>query len=108
MRIPSSRPSRAKSRDVPLFAGSNLSRLRSTWTVLGLTASALLLAACGKEQVLRPAAGKSLPVKPATAPTQPQPANLFAVPPQSRPGRSDELLNRSTDRPDDKFDLPPR
>ena len=67
-----------------------------------------LLAGCGKVQDLRPAAGKSLPRKPATTPSQPSPDDLLAVPTQSRPGRSDELLQRSAERPDDRFDLPPR
>ena len=100
-------PSEAEGRATrgPLGARASTS---STPTVLGLLAATLLLAACGKVQDLQPAAGKALPPKPATAPAQPQPDTLLAVPTQSRPGRSDELLNRSSIRPDDKFDLPPR
>ena len=67
----------------------------------------LILAGCGKVQDLRPKAGKTMPMKPETAPSQPTAQNLLKVPTQSRPGRSDELLSRSADRPDDKFDLPP-
>nr|WP_167075487.1 hypothetical protein [Sphingomonas vulcanisoli] len=70
--------------------------------------SLILLAACGKVQQLQPAAGRALPEKPATMPTQPTAQDLLTVPTQSRPGRSDELLNRSALRPDDKFDLPPQ
>jgi hypothetical protein len=72
-----------------------------------LIGAALLLAGCGKVQYLEPRAGRTLPQKPATAPTQPQAADLLSVPTQYRPGRSDELLNKSAIRPDDRFDLPP-
>ncbi len=70
--------------------------------------AALALAGCGKRQPLVPAAGKALPVKPATSPTRPTSTQLLASPPQMRPGRSDELLTKSQTRPDDHFDLPPR
>ena len=70
-------------------------------------AGLLLLAACGKQQPLVPASGKSLPVKPATSPNQPTAAQLLVPPAQYRPGRSDELLTKSQERPDDHFDLPP-
>ena len=79
----------------------------SARTVLGVSVI-LLLSGCGKVQDLRPATGKTFPVKPATAANPPSAGDLLRVPTQSRPGRSDELLNRSADRPDDKFDLPPR
>nr|WP_174273579.1 hypothetical protein [Sphingomonas bacterium] len=70
-------------------------------------AGLILLAACGKVQSLQPAAGRPLPLKPATAPVRPDAAALLAVPTQYRPGRSDELLSKSAIRPDDRFDLPP-
>jgi hypothetical protein len=100
------RSSRAKSRDVSR-ALRDVSRLRSTRTALGF---ALLvgLAACGKQQRLRPLVGEPLPVTPATSPAQPTPDQLLANSPTLRPGRSDELLTRSQQRPDDRFDLPPR
>ncbi|PZU11930.1 hypothetical protein [Sphingomonas sp.] len=66
------------------------------------------LAGCGKMQKLAPAAGKALPVKPATSPNQPDAVQLLASPTQFRPGRSDDLLYKSQVRPDDHFDLPPR
>jgi ABC-type uncharacterized transport system auxiliary subunit len=75
-------------------------------TVLLLSA-ALLLAACGKKQALEPAAGHALPEKPATSPAQPTADQLLVPPPSFRPGRSDELLTKSSTRPDDRFDLPP-
>jgi hypothetical protein len=70
--------------------------------------AAVALAGCGKRQSLVPASGKALPVKPATSPTQPDADALLASPSQLRPGRSDELLTKSSVRPDDHFDLPPR
>lgn len=67
----------------------------------------LPLAACGKQEGLRPAEGRTLPVKPALAPTRPTVDQLLAVDPQTRPERSDELLKQSEERRDDRFDLPP-
>jgi predicted small lipoprotein YifL len=75
---------------------------------IALVLLATALAGCGKRQPLVPAVGKALPVKPATAPTQPTSTQLLASPSQMRPGRSDELLTKSQTRPDDHFDLPPR
>lgn len=67
-----------------------------------------LLAACGDEQMLTPARGASLPIKPLTAATQPDADHLLLPTAQARPGRSDELLIRSQVRRDDHFDLPPQ
>ncbi len=67
----------------------------------------LLLSASGAVQGLTPAPGKSLPVKPATAPAQPSADQLLSQMPTAKPGRSDELLIKSQPRPDDRFDLPP-
>jgi hypothetical protein len=83
-----------------------VSQLRSTRTVLGC-AVLLLLTGCGAVQGLTPRPGGTLPVKPATAPAQPQPTDLLAQQPTVKPGRSDELLTRSQPRNDDRFDLPP-
>ena len=71
-------------------------------------AALLLLAGCGEQQGLTPAPGKSLPVKPATAPAAPTPDQLLTPTQIARPGRSDELLTKSQPRRDDRFDLPPR
>ena len=68
---------------------------------------ALALAACGKQEVLHPPQGASLPVKPAMAATQPTVDQLLTPSAQQRPGRSEELLLKSEERPDDRFDLPP-
>ncbi len=67
----------------------------------------LLLAGCGKQETLHPAEGASLPVKPAMAATQPTVDQLLTPTTQQRPGRSEELLLKSEERPDDRFDLPP-
>lgn len=73
-----------------------------------LAATALLaLAACGKRDALKPAEGHSLPPKPATAATQPDVPALLTPPIETRPGRSDDVLRRSEERPDDRFNLPP-
>jgi hypothetical protein len=66
------------------------------------------LAACGGRQTLRPAAGQSLPPKPATAPVQPTAAQLLTPPTDVRPQRSDELLTRSQPREADPFNKPPK
>ena len=69
---------------------------------------ALLLSACGGREALRPRAGESLPPKPAFAETRPTAAELIEPSTQARPERSDELLRRSEEREDDRFDLPPQ
>lgn len=65
------------------------------------------LAACGREQMVKPRPGEALPPQPATAPAQPMPAELMQPQTQARPQRTDELLTRPDTRPDDRFDLPP-
>ncbi|PTQ07802.1 hypothetical protein CLG96_16795 [Sphingomonas oleivorans] len=67
----------------------------------------LLLAACGSRETLKPVAGKSLPPKPAMASQAPSVDQLLTSPTDQRPGRSEELLTKSQERPDDRFDLPP-
>lgn len=68
---------------------------------------ALSLAACGSRQELRPKEGASLPPKPYAVGEDPTPLQLMTPETQSRPGRSDSLLDRSQERRNDKFDLPP-
>lgn len=72
-----------------------------------LAAPLLLLTACGKKQALAPASGHQLPQRAATSPGQLNADQLLTPPPAFRPGRSDELLTKSSTRPDDRFDLPP-
>ena len=74
--------------------------------------SAILLlafatAACGKVETLRPAAGESLPQKPAQAARAPTADELLTPPPIARPSRTSNTLRRSEEREDDRFDLPP-
>jgi hypothetical protein len=70
-------------------------------------AAILPLAACGGRQPLRPAPGDSMPVTPAMAAKAPTAAELLEAPPIARPERVNELLKRSEEREDDRFDLPP-
>lgn len=73
-----------------------------------VTATFLLsLAGCGSRQDLRPAEGQSLPVAPAMATSTPTPAELLEPPPIARPERVNEVLRRSEEREEDRFDLPP-
>ena len=65
------------------------------------------LAACGGRVDLKPAAGNTMPPKPAGAPQAPTIAELMQATPQARPQRNAELLIRSGERSDDEFDLPP-
>ncbi|HTU13216.1 MAG TPA: hypothetical protein VMG08_20170 [Allosphingosinicella sp.] len=69
--------------------------------------AAMLLGACGLREPLRPAPGESMPPAPAMAPRPLTTDELLTPPPQGRPGRVDELLRRSEEREDDRFDLPP-
>jgi predicted small lipoprotein YifL len=73
-----------------------------------LIASLLSLAACGVRAPLQPEPGESLPVAPETAPSQPTAEELLRRPPIAAPARVDELLTRSEERADDRFDLPPQ
>ena len=72
-----------------------------------LLALALATTACGRKVALQPAAGQSLPVKPATAAAQPTPAALLTPSSQARPGRVDDAVSSSRAREEDPFDLPP-
>ena len=67
----------------------------------------LALSACGERAALKPQAGKSLPVAPYGQEVRPSAEALLTAPPQAAPKRSVELRQRSEDRSDDPFDLPP-
>lgn len=67
----------------------------------------LALAACGQREALRPPEGGSLPPRPAHAAAAPAAADLLTPRTDERPLRSEELLLKSQERPDDRFDLPP-
>jgi hypothetical protein len=74
---------------------------------IGLVALVLALAGCGMREPLRPAEGQAMPPAPAMASRAMTTDELMAPPPVARPGRVDELLRRSEEREDDRFDLPP-
>ena len=75
---------------------------------VGLAVFAILaLGACGVKADLKPQAGKSLPVAPYGRSDQPTAEQLVVPVPQAAPQRSVELRNRSEERADDPFDLPP-
>jgi hypothetical protein len=68
---------------------------------------ALALSACGLREPLRPAPGQTMPPAPAMASRPMTTDELLDPPPIARPGRVDELLRRSEERENDRFDLPP-
>src|SRR4051812_5905919 len=75
---------------------------------LGLClASAFALTACGLRQPLAPAEGQHMPPAPAMASRAMTTDELITPPAIARPERLDELLQRSEERHDDRFDLPP-
>jgi hypothetical protein len=76
--------------------------MRAVWLLLPLLAGA-----CGLREPLRPAPGQQMPPAPAMAARPMTTDELLAPPPVARPGRVDELLRRSEEREDDRFDLPP-
>jgi hypothetical protein len=57
---------------------------------------------------LKPQAGKTLPVAPYGREQQPSSAQLLVSTPQAVPERSVELRQRSEERADDPFALPPK
>jgi len=73
-----------------------------------LASTALLLAGCGVRAPLEPAAGEAMPVQAETATRAATAEELLTPPPIVRPARTDELLTRSEEREDDRFDLPPQ
>ena len=78
--------------------------MKRMWFVVGIE---LVLTGCGNRTDLQPKTGQTLPVKPIFAPKTPSVSQLLTPDSQARPQRSDEQLDRSRERRDDKFDLPP-
>lgn len=72
-----------------------------------ILAAGLSLAACGAREALEPAPGETLPPAPYGAAATPTAEELLAAPIQTRPGRSDDLIESSSERRSDEFDLPP-
>jgi len=68
----------------------------------------LALTGCGNRAELKPKATASLPVAPEGAKATPSPNDLLQPPVQTRPARSDDLIESTNQRRSDKFDLPPR
>ena len=66
------------------------------------------LTACGVRADLKPQAGKSLPVAPYGRDERLTSTQLLASTPQAAPERSVELRQRSEERSDDPFSLPPK
>jgi len=73
-----------------------------------LTGIVLLASACGVRGPLEPESGQPLPIRPETAARQPITEELLDAPPIARPSRVDELITRSEERPEDRFELPPQ
>ena len=68
---------------------------------------ALALSACGKQGHLTPVPPHALPVKAADERKQQTPEDMLIQPPQSQPNRVDDPVQRSEERADDRFNLPP-
>jgi len=82
-----------------------MSKAAASIAAIGL---AFLVCACGVRAPLEPEPGQHLPVRPETAARQPTSEELLAPPAIARPSRVDELLTRSEQREEDRFDLPPQ
>ena len=70
-------------------------------------AAALALSACGAREDLVPPPGKAMPVAPYAAKAPPKSTALLDPPVQTRPERSDNLIESGQERRSDEFDLPP-
>ena len=71
--------------------------------LIGLAA----LTGCGESAELKPRAGKQLPIAPYGRGDRPSPSKLLEPNPQASPVRNVELRQKSENRQDDPFDLPP-
>ena len=67
----------------------------------------LALSACGLREPLQPPPGQSAPPTPVMASEPLTTEEMLTPPPIARPERVDELLRRSQERREDRFDLPP-
>lgn len=75
--------------------------------LLAIPALGLALGGCGVREALAPAPGASLPVAPYGAEVTLTPPDLLKARTQTRPARSDDLIQASEARRSDEFDLPP-
>ncbi len=67
----------------------------------------LALAGCGKVGKLTPVAPHTPPPKPAALLVAPTPEAMLKLSPQAQPNRVDDPVEKSQERPDDPFNLPP-
>ncbi|MDE2561883.1 MAG: hypothetical protein KGL48_06490 [Sphingomonadales bacterium] len=81
--------------------------MRRIATATGLLLAVLALAGCGNRRELKPLAGAELPAPGYGQGYRPSADDLLAVPVQAAPARNVELRQRSEDREDDPYDLPP-
>lgn len=72
-----------------------------------LLGALVALSACGAREPLQPPAGETLPPAPYGAEARPTPEELLQPPVQTRPARSDDLIESADERRSDEFDLPP-
>jgi hypothetical protein len=72
-----------------------------------LVGLALTLCGCGAREALVQPEGKPMPVTPYAAKAPPKADDLLAAPVQTRPARSDDLIESSEERRSDEFELPP-
>ena len=74
------------------------------WIIAAFTVA---LAGCGSPEPLRPVAGQTLPPEPYGATYKPDAEDLLEPGVLAVPERNIELRERSEERVDDPFDLPP-
>ena len=75
--------------------------------IVALLALSGALSACGQVAELKPRPGKALPVAPYGREDRPSANTLLRPDTQAMPQRNIELRQRSENRVDDPFDLPP-
>lgn len=75
--------------------------------LMPVAALLLVLGGCGAREGLKFAENKPVPPAPYGATATPTPADMLAPPVQTRPGRSDDLIESSDKRRTDEYDLPP-
>ncbi|HET9428765.1 MAG TPA: hypothetical protein VFO69_10435 [Allosphingosinicella sp.] len=73
----------------------------------GALVASFSVAGCGLREPLEPPPGQPAPPAPAMARGPLTTEQMLTPPPIARPERVDELLRRSEERQDDRFDLPP-
>ena len=72
-----------------------------------LSAALAALAGCGGEQQLQLAPGSKPPVKPLMATRTATTEEMLTPPPIAQPQRVTEIIKKSEERKEDRYDLPP-